>query len=121
MYTRYARVLTADGSPLGVREALALINEILDETLTGAGAELDAETRWALTWFDEYGFDDGPFGRAEQLSKARNTSVAGLATAGIVATTGGPWSACAVATNSTPPGNPQPAGASPSGRPRSTC
>ena len=88
VYTRYARVLTADGSPLGVREALALINEILDDTLTGAGADLDAETRWALTWFDEYGFDDGPFGRAEQLSKARNTSVAGLATTGIVTTTG---------------------------------
>jgi putative DNA methylase len=88
VYTRYERVLGADGSPLGVRDALALINEVLDETLVGGSAELDADTRWAVTWFDEYGFADGPFGRAEQLSKARNTSVAGLVAAGIVTTTG---------------------------------
>ncbi|MCY3923935.1 MAG: DUF1156 domain-containing protein [bacterium] len=88
VYTRYEQVLNADGLPLGVRGALALINEVLDETLTGTDAELDADTRWALTWFDEYGFADGPFGRAEQLSKARNTSVAGLVAAGIVATVG---------------------------------
>ena len=88
VYTRYERVLSADGSPLGVRDALALINEVLDETLIGGSADLDADTRWALTWFDEYGFADGPFGRAEQLSKARNTSVAGLVAAGIVMTVG---------------------------------
>ena len=88
VYTRYESVLAADGSPLGVRDALAMINEVLDETLTGAGADLDADTRWALTWFDEHGFAEGPFGQAEQLSKARNTSVAGLETAGIVTTAG---------------------------------
>ncbi len=88
VYTRYERVLDADGSPLRVRDALALINEVLDETLVGGSADLDADTRWALTWFDEYGFADGPFGRAEQLSKARNTSVAGLGTAGIVTAVG---------------------------------
>lgn len=88
IYTRYEQVLGTDGSPLGVRDALALINEVLDETLVGGSADLDADTRWALTWFDEYGFADGPFGRAEQLSKARNTSVAGLEAAGIVTTVG---------------------------------
>ncbi len=88
VYTRYERVLSADGSPLGVRDALALINEVLDETLVGGSADLDADTRWALTWFDAYGFADGPFGRAEQLSKARNTSVAGLVAAGIVMAVG---------------------------------
>ena len=88
VYTRYQRVLAADGSHLGVREALAMINEVLDETLTGTGADLDADTRWALTWFDEHGFTEGPFGQAEQLSKARNTLTAGLVDAGIVATAG---------------------------------
>ena len=88
VYTRYERVLAADGSHLGVREALALINEVLDETLTGSDTELDADTRWALTWFDEHGFNEGPFGRAEQLSKARNTSVAGLVEAGIAVAVG---------------------------------
>lgn len=88
VYTRYERVLGADGSPLGVRGALALINEVLDETLLGASADLDADTRWALTWFDGHCFADGPYGPAEQLSKARNTSVAGLVAAGIVAAAG---------------------------------
>ena len=88
VYTRYEQVLNADGSSLGVRDALSLINEVLDETFTGSDSDLDADSRWALTWFDEYGFADGPFGRAEQLSKARNTSVAGLETAGIVTTAG---------------------------------
>ncbi len=88
VYTRYERVLAANGSHLGVREALALINEVLDETLTGTGTELDADTRWALTWFDEHGFNEGPFGRAEQLSKARNTSVAGLVEAGVAVAVG---------------------------------
>ncbi len=88
VYTRYEQVLTADGSLLGVRDALALINEVLDETLTGVDSELDADTRWALTWFDEHGFNEGPYGRAEQLSKARNTSVAGLVAAGIVTAVG---------------------------------
>lgn len=88
VYTRYERVLAADASRLGVREALVLINEVLDETLTGTDAELDPDTRWALTWFDEYGFNEGPFGRAEQLSKARNTSVAGLVEAGVVVVVG---------------------------------
>ena len=86
VYTRFERVLTANGSPLGVREALAMINEVLDEALTGAGAGLDATTRWALTWFDEHGFAGGSFGRAEQLSKAQDMSVAGLVSAGIVVT-----------------------------------
>ena len=45
VYTRYERVLSADGSPLGVREALALINEVLGETFAGDAADLDAETR----------------------------------------------------------------------------
>ncbi|MCY3951957.1 MAG: DUF1156 domain-containing protein [bacterium] len=88
VYTRYEQVLSADGLPLGVRDALALINEVLDETLVGGSADLDADTRWALTWFDEHGFNEGPFGRAEQLSKARNTSVAGLVEAGVAVAVG---------------------------------
>lgn len=84
VYTRFERVLTADGSPLGVREALAMIDEVLDEALHGAQVRFDPATRWALSWFDEHGFAEGSFGRAEQLSKAHNTSVASLTAAGII-------------------------------------
>ena len=33
IYTRYARVLEADGSPMPVRAALVELNRTLDETL----------------------------------------------------------------------------------------
>lgn len=84
VYTRYRQVLDAEGKPLSVREALALINQILDETLAEQEGDFDADSRWAITWFDQYGFDAGEFGVAETLSKAKNTSVSGMVAAGIV-------------------------------------
>jgi putative DNA methylase len=84
VYTRYARVLDAEGKPLSVREALALINQTLDEALAEQEGDFDADSRWALTWFEQSGFEDGEYGVAEQLSKSKNTSVAGMVEAGIV-------------------------------------
>jgi putative DNA methylase len=84
IYTRYAKVLDADGSPLSVRDALALINQTLDEVLAEQEGDFDADTRWAVAWFDQQGFAEGEFGVAETLSKAKNTSVNGMVAAGIV-------------------------------------
>ena len=84
VYTRYAKVLDAEGKPLSVREALALINQTLDEALAEQEGDFDADSRWALTWFEQSGFDEGEYGVAEQLSKSKNTSVAGMVEAGIV-------------------------------------
>jgi len=89
VYTRFARVLDAEGKPLSVRDALALINAELDEVLAKQDSDFDADTRWALTWFDQFGFAEGEFGTADVLSKAKGTSVAGLAQAGIVASRAG--------------------------------
>lgn len=83
VYTRYARVLDAEGQPLTVRAALALINQVLDEALAEQEGDFDADSRWALAWFEQLGFDEGEFGLAEQLSKAKNTAVSGLVDAGI--------------------------------------
>ncbi len=83
-FTRRAPVLHADGSALTVKEALALINQVLDETLAEQEGEFDADTRWALAWFDQYHFDEADFGIAETLSKAKNTSVEGVVEAGIL-------------------------------------
>ena len=56
----------------------------------GAGAGLfGADSRWALAWIDQYGFAEGDYGDAETLSKAKNTSVAGMVNAGILASQGG--------------------------------
>ena len=89
VYTRYSKVLDAEGKPLSVREALALINQTLDESLAEQEGDFDADSRWALAWFDHAGFAEGEYGVAETLSTAKNTSVAGLVEAGIVASSRG--------------------------------
>ena len=89
VYTRFRQVLDAEGKPLAVREALALINQVLDETLAEQEGDFDADSRWAITWFDQYGFGEGVYGEAETLSKAKNTSVGGLVEAGILASRAG--------------------------------
>jgi putative DNA methylase len=89
VYTRYAKVLDAEGKPLPVRAALALINQTLDEALAEQEGDFDADSRWALTWFDQTGFAEGDYGVAEQLSKSKNTSVGGLDEAGILVSRAG--------------------------------
>ena len=84
VYTCYAKVLDAAGKALSVREALVLINQTLDETLVQQEGDFDADSRWALAWFEQTGFDEGEYGIAEILSKAKNTSVAGMVDAGIL-------------------------------------
>jgi putative DNA methylase len=85
VFTRYAKVVDTDGKALRVREALSLINQTLDEALAEQEGDFDPDTRWALTWFEQSGFDEGDFGSAEQLSKSKNTSVSGLVEAGFLA------------------------------------
>ncbi len=89
IFTRYSRVLDAKGEAVRVRDALALINQVLDESLAEQEGDFDADSRWALAWFEQFGFAEGEFGVAETLSKAKNTSVAGMAEAGIVVSRGG--------------------------------
>lgn len=84
VFTRYSEVLNADGSKMTVGDALALINETLDEVLEEQEGDFDADSRWALTWFDAHGYTGGEYGEAETLSKAKNTSVDGLVRAGVV-------------------------------------
>ncbi|MEW6072558.1 MAG: DUF1156 domain-containing protein [Planctomycetota bacterium] len=85
IYTRHAMVLDAEGKSLSVREALAIINQVLDEALAEQEGDFDADSRWALAWFEQHGFDEGEYGVAETLSKAKNTSAAGMVEAGILA------------------------------------
>lgn len=89
IYTRFDKVLEASGEPLSVRGALALINQTLDEILAEQEGDFDEDTRWALAWFEQSGFDEGEYGVAETLSKAKNTSVSGMVEAGIASSSGG--------------------------------
>ena len=82
--TRYNKVLESDGTSMRVRTALQLINHALDEALAEQENKFDPDTRWALAWLEQMGFNDGPYGDAETLSKAKNTAVNGLVSAGVV-------------------------------------
>lgn len=84
IFSRYSKVLEADGSAMTVRTALALINQALDEVVAEQEGEFDSDTRWAITWFSEVGMNAGDYGRAELLSKAKDTSVAGMVEAGFL-------------------------------------
>ncbi len=84
VFTRFSQILDAQGKPMAVREALALINQILDEALAEQEGDFDSESRWALAWFDQSGFSEGEYGVAETLSTAKNTSVQGIADAGVL-------------------------------------
>jgi putative DNA methylase len=82
-------VLNPDDSPMTVREALIEINAALDEYLSQDEGELDADSRFALTFFESYGYKEREFGDAEGLAKARNLSVDGVARAGILRSVAG--------------------------------
>jgi putative DNA methylase len=89
IYTRYAKVVDASGESVTVRGALSLINQTLDEALAEQEGDFDADTRWALAWFEQSGFDEGDYGVADTLSKAKNTSVASMAQDGVLASKAG--------------------------------
>jgi putative DNA methylase len=89
VFSRYSKVVEADGSAMSVRTALGLINQVLDETLSEQEGDFDGDTRWALAWFEESSMNPGPYGKAETLSKAKNTSISGLVQAGFLESKGG--------------------------------
>lgn len=84
IYSRYKRVLEPNGEQLTVRTALQLINHELDLYLAEQEGYIDSDSRFAAAWFDQFGFKEGPFGQADVLARAKNTSVDGLASAGVL-------------------------------------
>ena len=89
VFSRYAKVLEADGSPMTVRAALGLINQSLDQILAEQEGDFDPDTRFAVTWFEQHGPDEGPFGEADVLARAKNTSVNGLERGGVLVSRAG--------------------------------
>jgi putative DNA methylase len=89
VFSRFARVVDSDGEAMRVRTALGLINQVLGEVLDEQEATFDQQTRWAIAWFEQYFFDEKPYGLAEQLAVAMDVSVQGMREAGILASGGG--------------------------------
>jgi putative DNA methylase len=78
VFSKYAAVLEADGSPMSVRTALQLINRFLAED------DFDADTQFCLHWFEQYGWKEGPFGEGDTLARGKGTSVEGVKEAGVI-------------------------------------
>lgn len=83
VFSSYGKVVEADGTAMTVRTALSLINEVLGEVLSAEEAELDPDSRFALTWFEQFAHNPGSHGDADVLARAKDTSVAGVVEAGI--------------------------------------
>ena len=89
IFSRYKRVVEANGDTMRVRSALVLINKVLGEILSAEETDLDDDSRFALTWYRQFGHEPGPFGKAETLALAMNISVAGAVEAGVAESKGG--------------------------------
>ncbi len=83
VFSKYAAVLEADGTPMNVKTALQLINRFLAED------DFDHDTQFCLHWFEQHGWSDGKFGEADTLARAKGTSVDGVKHAGVVYASGG--------------------------------
>ncbi|HXE98733.1 MAG TPA: DUF1156 domain-containing protein, partial [Solirubrobacterales bacterium] len=89
VFSRYSKVIEDDGSPMTVRSALARINEILDQVLNEQEGDFDPTTRFAIGWYRQHGYDTADFGGADNLARARNTSVERMAQDGILKSAAG--------------------------------
>ena len=89
VFSRFAKVIEPDGETMRVRTALGLINQILDQVLGEQEQDFDPETRWAINWYSQHFFDQGPYGTAEQLAVSMNVAVSGMVEAGILESGGG--------------------------------
>ena len=83
VFSKYAAVLEADGSPMTVRTALQLINRFLAED------DFDADTQFCLHWFEQHHWNEGLFGTADTLARGKGTSVDGIRDAGVIESGGG--------------------------------
>lgn len=79
VYSRYRRVLEADGSPMSVRSALQVINEEIDLYFNEQVGEMDSMSRFCIDLYTQSAFNDIRFGDADILARAKGTSVAAIA------------------------------------------
>jgi putative DNA methylase len=84
IFSRYDSILESDDSAMSVTTALQLINRELDEYQTELEGEFDAETRFAITWYEQNGYEPGSFGDADGLARARGIAVNNVKHSGIV-------------------------------------
>src|SRR5574344_3037378 len=73
VFSKYKEVLQADGSAMTVHEALRLINASV-----GSEDDFDARTQFCIDWYKENSWEQGQYGQADVLARAKATSVEAL-------------------------------------------
>ena len=89
VFSRYSKVVESDGSAMNVSAALSIINDVLGEVLDGEESEMDRDSRFALAWYAQHGYQPASSGEAISLAQAKNTSLDGVVNSGIGDTRGG--------------------------------
>ena len=84
IFSKYKSVLEADGEAMTVHNALVHINKAIDDYFAHAEGHLDADTRFCVGWFEQFGFETGAYGEADVLARAKGTSVDGVKEAGVI-------------------------------------
>ena len=89
IFTAASKVLEADDSPMTVRTAIALINQVRDEISGKEASGYDADTRFCIDWFETFGMADGKSGDAITMAQAYGIGIGDLETAGVFRAEGG--------------------------------
>ena len=89
VFTANEKVLEPDDTPMTVRAAIALINQVRDEISGEEATSYDADTRFCIDWFDAFAFDDGDSGDAITMAQAYDIGIGDLEAAGVFTARGG--------------------------------
>ena len=84
IFSKYKAVLNSDGTPMTVHEAMIEINRQITDYLNPDGSGFDPATLFCNDWFQQYGWNEGPFGVADTLARAKGTNVASIKNSGAI-------------------------------------
>jgi putative DNA methylase len=89
VFSSYRAVLSTDDSPVDVGMAIADIQSLLDDILSGDEGSYDKDTQFVVCFYESYGYAERPYGDAELLAKAKNISVDGVIKSGTLGSVSG--------------------------------
>ncbi len=83
LFSKYSEVLNADGTRMGVRDAIREINNFVIDP------GFDPETQFCLDWFKAAGWNERSSGDAITMAQAKGLAVADIVEAGVLESRGG--------------------------------
>ena len=89
VFTTAAKVLEPDDTPMTVRTAIALINQMRDEISGEEATGYDSDTRFCIDWFEAFGMERRTSGDAITMAQAYDIGIGDLETAGVFSAQGG--------------------------------